>query len=388
MKKLALRPIVFWSHLVTGVSAGLLIFLMSATGVLLTYERQIKAFVDSRYTVSPPGEVEPLSVDAILARFQHMHPGEDHFYIRFINRPHAAVAVWAGSDNGYLVDPYTGAVLRDGVGATGVFFYVVTALHRWLGIESKGKGSGLARAITGWSNVVFVFLIISGIWLWWPRLWRWPVLKAKLLFNRKLKAGRARHFNWHQVFSAWALIPLLCIAISGLVISFPWASSMLYGLYGEEVPDRSHDHETTSHVETTEAMTQQTLYDIAIGHAVDHGAGDWYSVWVEPGEASGDPVEYYIDRSIGHRPWLAYELTLDSTTGEVLEYKPLAAYSKGDQAWDYMRFLHTGEVYGFIGQTVAGLASLAACVLVYTGLALAWRRLITPRLARSKLKNH
>jgi hypothetical protein len=48
-----------------------------------------------------------------------------------------------------------------------------------------------------------------------------------------------------------------------------------------------------------------------------------------------------------------------------------------------MRFAHTGEQYGVVGQTVAGLASLAACFLVYTGIALAWRRLIRPLLRRA-----
>jgi uncharacterized iron-regulated membrane protein len=41
-----------------------------------------------------------------------------------------------------------------------------------------------------------------------------------------------------------------------------------------------------------------------------------------------------------------------------------------------VRFAHTGEQYGVLGQTIAAVASLLACVLVYTGLALAWRRLI------------
>jgi uncharacterized iron-regulated membrane protein len=45
--------------------------------------------------------------------------------------------------------------------------------------------------------------------------------------------------------------------------------------------------------------------------------------------------------------------------------------------------VHTGEQYGIVGQTIALLASLAACFLVYTGLALAWRRLIRPLYRKS-----
>jgi uncharacterized iron-regulated membrane protein len=55
--------------------------------------------------------------------------------------------------------------------------------------------------------------------------------------------------------------------------------------------------------------------------------------------------------------------------------------SPAGKARRYLRFVHTGEIYGFIGQTLAGLASIAAIVLVYTGISLAIRRLI--RMKRS-----
>ena len=35
-----------------------------------------------------------------------------------------------------------------------------------------------------------------------------------------------------------------------------------------------------------------------------------------------------------------------------------------------------GVLAGIVGQTVAGIGSLAACLLVWTGLALAWRGLV------------
>jgi uncharacterized iron-regulated membrane protein len=49
-----------------------------------------------------------------------------------------------------------------------------------------------------------------------------------------------------------------------------------------------------------------------------------------------------------------------------------------------MRFLHTGEALGIGGQTVAGLAAIAAAVMVWTGLALALRRFLRWRLRRQR----
>ena len=55
-----------------------------------------------------------------------------------------------------------------------------------------------------------------------------------------------------------------------------------------------------------------------------------------------------------------------------------ARQTPAQRARNWVRFAHTGEQYGVLGQTIAALASLLACVLVYPGLALAWRRLIRP----------
>jgi uncharacterized iron-regulated membrane protein len=41
-----MRRILFWVHLSAGLVAGLVIIVMSATGVALTYQRQMQAWAD------------------------------------------------------------------------------------------------------------------------------------------------------------------------------------------------------------------------------------------------------------------------------------------------------------------------------------------------------
>ena len=49
-----LRSVLFWLHLACGVVAGVVILIMSVTGVLLTYQRQITAWADTRgYHIEP-----------------------------------------------------------------------------------------------------------------------------------------------------------------------------------------------------------------------------------------------------------------------------------------------------------------------------------------------
>lgn len=47
------RTALFWCHLVVGVTVGVVVFIMSLTGVLLAYERQITLWADDAH-VSPP----------------------------------------------------------------------------------------------------------------------------------------------------------------------------------------------------------------------------------------------------------------------------------------------------------------------------------------------
>lgn len=63
-----IRKTFFWLHLIIGCSAGIFIFLMSITGVALTYERQmIKAAERSDYPVAPTDSTQMLPMAKILA---------------------------------------------------------------------------------------------------------------------------------------------------------------------------------------------------------------------------------------------------------------------------------------------------------------------------------
>ncbi|MEM7504419.1 MAG: PepSY-associated TM helix domain-containing protein [Pseudomonadota bacterium] len=373
-----LRPVIFWSHLVIGCAAGIVILVLSVTGVLLTYERQIVELVERRYTVTAPTHAESVPIDEIIADVRERHTDEHHFFLKSVNREGAAIPVWAGM-NGYLVNPYTGELLRDGPGVATAFFYVVTQVHRWFAIG--GDGRAVAQAVTAYSNLLFLFLIVTGAYLWLPRVWRWRAFKMNMFLNPKATNTKARHYNWHHVFSFWALIPLFFIVLTATVFYFPWANSLLYGAFGEQRPVQE-EVEDEAHELPTGEMSYQELLARAKAHAADNGAADWHSIWMEFGETPGR-VRFYIDRSLGRRPEYAYALFLDHDSGKVLEVKRHGDWSRGDQAWDLARFGHTGEWWGFGGQTVAGLASLAACLLVYTGFSLAWRRLVAPRLSRS-----
>ena len=373
-----IRKTVFWLHLVIGVLGGIVILMMSVTGVLLAYERQIQELDERRFDVEPQPETEVISIDDLRAIGKRMTPDVEHFEFKIVNKPGAVFTIVSNDWDVWLIDPYNGDVLREGDGAIANFFYFMTEVHRWFAADLESRP--VWRAVTGYGNLIFLVLILTGAYLWLPRAWSWSMLRIRLFFNPRAANAKARDYNWHHVFSVWALIPLFLISLSGIVISFPWANDLVYAIYGES--DHEHEHEHHQHADelTTEFLSHQEMLDIAIRHAEENDAVDWHAIWMDASEGPDDPASFYIDRSIGHRLEYGYDLTIDSRDGKIIEYMKITDYSKGDQIRWHLRFLHTGDAYGFVGQTIAMLATIATCLLVYTGMALAWRRLVSPLL--------
>jgi uncharacterized iron-regulated membrane protein len=86
-------------------------------------------------------------------------------------------------------------------------------------------------------------------------------------------------------------------------------------------------------------------------------------------------VSFTISRDGGTRPTQRATLTMDARTGAVKEFKRYGDNRVSQRVRSWVRPLHTGEAFGLAGQTIAALASAAGALLVWTGFALAWRRM-------------
>lgn len=100
----------------------------------------------------------------------------------------------------------------------------------------------------------------------------------------------------------------------------------------------------------------------------------WQSITLQLTAAADAPLTFSIDRGNGGQPQKRAQLVLDRKTGNVVRFETFSSNTKGRQLRSILRFAHTGEVLGIVGQTIAGLVSGGGVFLVYTGFALAWRR--------------
>ena len=367
-----LRPFIFWPHLIAGVSAGVVILVMCVTGVFLTYERQLIAWADSGFrSTKPASNSRALPIDALLERLRQARPDLVPTTVTVRANETAAVAVAAGQTTLYL-DRYSAAILGEASrGGVRKLMADFRAWHRWLAVD--GEARPLARAITGWSNLLFLFILASGIYLWFPR--KWTQIRNAVLLNRAAR-GKARDFNWHNVFGSWCAIPLFIIVLSALPISFGWFNALVYRAVGETPPpaaatrpERAADRQSPPPARTVgPASSLEQLWTVAQAQA-----SGWRTVSLRL-PAAGGPAVFTIDKGDGGQPHLRSTLTLDLRTAEIMRFETFSDLTLGRRIRNTMRFAHTGEVLGIPGQTVAGLVSAAGAALVWTGLALAWRR--------------
>jgi uncharacterized iron-regulated membrane protein len=381
-----IRSTIFWIHLVCGVATGLVVLMMSVTGVLLTYERQIVAWADRTTYPAPSPGAQHLPLEELVAAAQVHRPEFTPTAIVVRNEPGAAVTLTAGRSGSLLVDPYSGAVKEQGAQGLRDFFSAVTGWHRWF--NATGDSRATARMITGASNLAFLFLILSGIYLWLPRIWKWAMFKSRLFFNAKTTTAKARDFNWHHVFGIWSAIPLAVVVATATVFSYPWANDLVYRAVGEEPPRQGGGGgggggRAPGPAETAAAGTPiaRLGYDALLARAA--AQGEWRTLTLNiPADPGAATIRIGIDQGNGGQPYLRHTLTLNGSTGAVDTWVPFSSQTTGQKARSWMRFLHTGEALGLVGQTVAGLVSFTSILMVWTGLALAWRRLVQPLFRR------
>jgi uncharacterized iron-regulated membrane protein len=410
-----LRKTVFWIHLACGVTAGLVVAMMSLTGALLTYERQMVAWADrEQYARADDASAERRSLAEQLAAVHRHDASFAPTTITVRDDPRAPVAFAAGRNGTLLVNPYTLFVSEPSGERLRSFFETVEGWHRWF--NATGESRATARAITGAGNLAFLFLVLSGMYLWLPRAFKWAAFKTRLLFNAKAQSGKARDFNWHHVFGVWTAVPLVVVVATAVVFSYPWANDLVYRSVGEEPPVRGAPRgaagpagpagtpANSSSAAARSAATasgpsgdaagsaggesswggssERATYDELVARA---GAEirDWRSLTLNiPADLDSPTVRIGVDQGNGGQPQRRHTLVLDASTGTVQAWQPFSSQSTGQKARSWIRFLHTGEALGVMGQTIAGIVSLTSLLMVWTGLALAYRRLIVPLYGR------
>ena len=351
-------------HLWLSVPFGLLITLICFSGAMLVFEKEImETYVPQRYFVEQIGE-KTLPVDELVEKVASALPDSvqvtgitvfsnpERTWQVNLSKPHRA---------SMYINPYTGEIA--GRNERAPFFATMFKMHRWmLGSARSEDGSmGWGKLVVGISTLMFVFVLVTGAIIWWPRSKK--ALKNRLSIQTK-KGWRRFWYDLHVAGGIYALVFLLAMALTGLTWSFQWYGNGFYAVFG---------------VETTQGgghgAPKQKTKVATFAH--------WQKVYEELAERNPDFKQIVMSRgsaSVSFDRWgnqrASDKYTFDSRSGEITEvslYKDTPDSGK-IRGWIYS--VHVGSWGGLLTRILAFLAALLGASLPLTGYYLWIKRLL------------
>lgn len=227
-------------HLWLSVPFGILITLICFSGAALVFEKEVMELCHRELYFVKKVEAAPLPMEQLMTKVAATLP--DSISVTGVN-------ISSDSERAYqvtlskprrasmYVDQYTGEIM--GKYERAPFFNFMFRMHRWL-LDSMKQDGGIfwGKMIVGTSTLMFVFVLISGIVVWWPRTRKALKNSLKIVAN---KGWRRFWYDLHVAGGMYALVFLLAMALTGLTWSFQWYRTGFYKTFGVEVqPSMGH----------------------------------------------------------------------------------------------------------------------------------------------------
>ena len=369
------KNIWFKLHLILGLSAGFILLIVGFTGAILSFEKEILNLINKDTFKVVAQEQGKLSTKELLEKFQEQKPQSKINSITFSssNDNSSMINVAGVGENArkgvtYYVNPYTAEILPEVSGQN--FFKTVESIHRRLLLDDFGK------QIVGISVICLLFLMFSGIYIYYPRLKKSFLQSLTLNFQSK---GRFFLSNLHSVIGMWVIPFYLVASLTGLYWSYDWFSDSLQQITGVEKTKKHMHHSQEKNNQQNEMKTLQIVEKKSfddVSFAVDTFntlIENKYSTATLKLEPKGTVYSFsYLSNS--HHDHSKNTFELDIKTKEIVKHDKFEDKTLIQKLMGSILPLHTGEYFGVVGQTLMFLASLMMPLFTVTGLILYIKR--------------
>jgi uncharacterized iron-regulated membrane protein len=242
-------------------------------------------------------------------------------------------------------------------------------------------GDWLVELAASWAIV----MILSGLYLWWPR----GRGLAEAVWPRLFGGKRVFWRDLHAVTGFWVAGLALILLLSGLPWASVWGSAFAavraeLGLVAgqqdwstsEPAGHAAHDHEAMSHAPHV-AIPGQNLGPLSL-YVAEAQARDlaFPALVLPPGapQTFGPPTGpvWTVKSEAQNRP-LVQTLSFDPVTGEELRHERFADKHPLDRAINYGIAWHEGQLFGWLNQLIGVLTAAMLVTLAVSGFVV-WRR--------------
>ena len=378
-------------HLWLSVPFGILITLICFSGAALVFEKEVMELCHRELYFVKKVEAAPLPMEQLMIKVAATLP--DSVSVTGVNissDPERAYQVTLSKPRraSMYVDQYTGEIT--GKYERAPFFNFMFRMHRWL-LDSMKQDGGIfwGKMIVGTSTLMFVFVLISGVVVWWPRTRKALKNSLKIVAN---KGWRRFWYDLHVAGGMYALVFLLAMALTGLTWSFQWYRTGFYKTFGVEVqPSMGHGNAAAN--ATAKGGKRDGKPEGREGRGAHSYSPytNWQQVYEQLAEANPDykqisvsdgSASVAVPRFGNQRGTDRYKF--NPRNGEITEttlYKDLDNSGK-IRGWIYS--VHVGSWGGMLTRILTFVAALIGASLPLTGYYLWIRKKIKRRPASPK----
>ncbi len=373
-------------HLWLGLSSGAIVLFLGITGAIYVFHDDITQFIrkDAIYhgetninqkQVLPIKQLEKLVNEHTQEEYPlhwvnvHMDKRLSYVFYYYEHNPEG----WNLYEEYVIyksvyVNPFTGEVLavydelRD-------FFSIIKSLHFSFMLNTEW-----GTYLTGIPTLIFVFMLISGIILWWPRNKAARKQRFKFNWNEKTRWKR-KNYDLHNILGFYVSSLALVIAVTGLFYAFFAVKALIYFVFsGGSTVYPNFDHITTeAPIEMRDEFTLdkigskvEELYPDAYGYALDFGHEH-----IDDHEHANYSV--YV-KQLSYSFHLNHSLIFDDNSGELLHIHDHNDKNLGEKAIAANYDIHVGSIFGLPSKILALILSLIISSLPVTGFMIWWGR--------------
>lgn len=352
-------------HLWLGLSTGLVMFVVGITGAIYCFAPELQ-LLQSYRTVKeenrgflPPSQIQQIAKTQL--------PGKSLQRIYYDARNRSVMVLFSKKDEysySIFINPYTGKVLklRDNEKD---FLSVVLQLHRTLLIP---YGHDIIR----WSTVIFIFMLISGIVMWWPKNKRVSKHGFKIMWRAHPKR---LNYDLHKVLGFYVSWIVIFTALTGLMFAFDGFAGMIYRMTGA---NRSIVRAKAPLSDTTQMAGQAASIDL-VWKVVAPDLHQKYAtmMFVLPVAKTGSILlRANSEKGTIFKSDFRY---FDQYNGQEIQGAYVwGKYQHATTTADYIKRMnydiHTGAIFGLPGRIALFLVALIVASLPITGFIFWWGR--------------
>lgn len=362
-------------HLYLSLAAGAVIMIACITGAILVFEKDLQeTFNKEQYFVKPEGQRQ--SADLLVKNLTGEHPDFKVTSLKVYSDPKRTVEVGYKENDAPVkafkekdgqakaskapeavrksafLNPYTGKVTAL-YSYRETFFYKVFALHRWL----LGKNDGIGKYIVGVATFIFLFILLTGVILWWPKTRNILVQRIKIKWDGSWQ--RLNH-DFHIVLGFYTAIFLFIFAFTGLAWSFQWFNKAIYTVTNSEIKPPA-DPPLSAYLAGTPGLG---LQDILTESSVQFRDALYYNITVPKDSAGVYSVSILPE---GAAEMASDTYYLDQYTGKIVGSLKFSDKNLGQRVRSTFKPVHTGSIFGIYSKLIAFITCLLGATFPVTG---------------------